>query len=245
MDLSVDFKGKIVLVTGAAQGVGLAVARAFVNNNARVFGVDIDDGISKSADAWGGIGYRADVSDPDEVSSMVDACVDRLGSPDVLVNIAAISTPCEVEFMTLENWRKNVDVNLTSVFLCTKAVLPLMMKKGAGCIISFSSVVAETGGKSSAHYAAAKGGVEAFSRSLAREVGPSGIRVNVVAPGMVDTRMLALMSDAQKSALAGRNPIMRIGLPEDMVGPVLFLASEAASYVTGHTLSVNGGMAMS
>ena len=245
MDVQFDFNGQVVLVTGAAGGIGSRVAAGFAQRRARVLAVDLAPAIETLAAEYGATGLIADVSLADQVSRMMDHCLEHLGPPDVLVNLAAISTPCLVEKMDLANWQRNLDVNLTSVYLCTTAALPHMMERTKGVIISFSSVVAEMGGKSSAHYAAAKAGVEAFSRSLAREVGPLGIRVNVVAPGMVDTPMLDLMSPEQKQALASRLPLPRLGRPEDLVGPVLFLASDAAAYITGHTLDVNGGLVMS
>jgi 3-oxoacyl-[acyl-carrier protein] reductase len=243
--MNFDFTGKNVLVTGAAGGIGREVADAFVQNGANVLAADLDKSIQAMAADYGATGMQADVSDPAQVEHMAQTCIERFGPLDVLVNIAAISTPCLVKDMGLENWRSNLDVNLTSVFLCSTAVLPIMIERGKGVIISFSSVLAETGGRSSAHYSAAKCGVEAFSRSLARKVGPMGVRVNVIAPGLVDTPMLDLMNPDQKKALAARLPIPRLGHPADLVGPVLFLASDLAAYITGHTLSVNGGMAMS
>ena len=242
--LTVDLTGRVALVTGAAMGIGRSVALGLARCGARVFGADVDESIRAAAGEWSGPGFVADVGNPEAVTDMVDACVGQLGPPDILVNVAAVSTPCLVRDMPLENWQRNLDVNLTSVFLCTRAVLPLMLERRRGSIVSFSSVIAHTGGKSSAHYAAAKAGIEGFSRSLAREVGSMGIRVNVVAPGMVETRMLGLMDERQKESLAKRNPIPRIGTPEELVGAVLFLSSDAASYITGQTLHVNGGMSV-
>ena len=137
-----------------------------------------------------------------------------------------------------------MDVNLTSVFLCTQAVLPHMIQHKRGCIVNFSSVIARTGGEMSSHYAAAKAGIEGFSRSLAREVGPYGIRVNVISPGMIDTDMLALMPRAQREKLVGSLPLKRIGYPSDLVGLALLLVSNAGSYITGQTIHVNGGLLM-
>jgi 3-oxoacyl-[acyl-carrier protein] reductase len=144
--------------------------------------------------------------------------------------------------MDLAGWQKVIDVNLTSVFICTKAVLPHMIKQRRGSIINFSSVVAHTGGETSAHYTAAKAGIEGFSRTLALELGPYGIRVNVIAPGMIDTRMLALMPEEQKQKIVRKLPLRRVGRPEDLVGVTLLLASDAGSYITGQTLHINGGL---
>jgi 3-oxoacyl-[acyl-carrier protein] reductase len=247
MDITVDLEGKTALVTGAARGIGQKVAEGIAKAGACVFAVDILESIRSAPDGlekrWEG--FRADVSDYASVREMVNRCAQRFGPPDILINVAAISTPCAIQDMTLENWKQNLDINLSSVFLCSHAVLPPMMEKRDGCIISFSSVIAETGGNVNAHYAAAKGGIEAFSRSLAREVGAYGIRVNVIAPGMVDTKMLELMGSEQREKLVRRIPLQRIGHPEDMVGPVLLLISRAGSYITGQIIRVNGGLSMS
>jgi len=244
MNLIDDLQGKVVLVTGAARGIGFKVAEGFAGCGAWVTASDIDPSINEKASQYGGFGVCADVSDADQVKKMVDSCLEKFGPPDVLVNVAAISTPCPVREMSLNHWQHTLKVNLTSVFLCAAAVLPHMLEKKKGAIISFSSSNAAMGGKTTAHYAAAKGGIEAFSRSLAMEVGPKGIRVNVVAPGMVDTDMLALMPQAQKAALSSRLPLPRLGIPMDIVKPVLFLASDAAAYITGQTLHINGGLYM-
>jgi 3-oxoacyl-[acyl-carrier protein] reductase len=244
MDLLADLKGKVVLITGAAGGIGFKVAESFASCGAMVLASDIDKSIEEKTAQYGGFGVNVDVSVPAHVDSMVNTCLSQFGPPDVLVNIAAISTPCLVKDMTLDHWQRTIDVNLTAVFLCTTAVLPHMLKKKKGAIVNFSSDNASMGGKTTAHYSAAKGGIEAFSRSLAREVGPEGVRVNVISPGMVETAMLDLMSPGQKNSLVARLPIGRLGIPLDMVGGVLFLASDAASFITGQTLHVNGGMYM-
>ncbi|MBN2283707.1 MAG: 3-oxoacyl-ACP reductase FabG [Deltaproteobacteria bacterium] len=244
--MSDELDGKTVLVTGAAGGIGSAVAEGLCEAGARVFAVDLHTrkvGVpSLREECWKE--YQADVSDAGSVQAMIEACEKRFGPPEVLVNVAAISRPCQVQDMRLDLWRQVITMNLTSVFLCSRAVLPAMTEAGGGSIINFSSVLADIGGKGSAHYAAAKAGVEAFSKSLAREVSALGIRVNVISPGMVDTPMLALMSEQQKKALAGRIPLGRIGRPEDFVKPVILLASDGASYMTGQVIRVDGGMNM-
>jgi 3-oxoacyl-[acyl-carrier protein] reductase len=188
--------------------------------------------------------HVADVSCASSVETIIKKCLNDIGPPDILINIAAISTPCPVGDMTLENWNHNLDVNLTSVFLCSQAVLPHMIEFGKGCIINFSSMIARTGGETSAHYSAAKSGIEGFSRSLAREVGPAGIRINVIAPGMIDTPMLDLMPQTQLQKLIKRIPMRRVGNPHDIVGLTLLLASEAGNYITGQTFHINGGLYM-
>lgn len=241
-----DLKEKVVIVTGSARGIGRAIAESFVLAGAHVLAVDMLASVLRSSsehmENWHG--FQADVSQPAKVAKMVDFCTSKLGTPEILINIAAISSPSPVREMTLENWRMNIDVNLSSVFLCTHAVVPHMIQRNRGAIISFSSVIARTGGEMSAHYAAAKAGIEGFSKSLAREVGPYGIRVNVISPGMIDTEMLRLMPQKQKQKLVERLPLRRIGYPEDLVGLALLLASSAGSYITGQTIHVNGGLFM-
>jgi 3-oxoacyl-[acyl-carrier protein] reductase len=245
MKFRFDFKEKVVLVTGAAGGIGRHVAKSFADSGANVLATDLNPVIEELADEYGGHGIEADLSKPSQAQRVVAACIEHWGPPEVLVNIAASGRLVPITELCLEEWQRNLDVNLTSVYLLTAAVLPHMIARRSGSIISFSSCVAEEGAKYHVHYAAAKAGIEGFSRSLAREVGPLGIRVNVIAPGMVDTPMLDFVSPQEKQRLAGRYPLKRPGLPEEFIGPVLFLASEAASYITGHTLDVNGGRIMS
>jgi NAD(P)-dependent dehydrogenase (short-subunit alcohol dehydrogenase family) len=244
LNLLSDLEGKVILITGAAGGMGSQVAEGFAKCGAFVLATDIDESVVKASSTYGGFGVCADISAEDQVKKVVNICASHFGPPDVLVNVAAISTPCLVQDMSLDRWQRTIDVNMTSVFLCSSAVLPFMLEKRKGSIISFSSINASFGGKTTAHYSAAKGGVEAFSKSLAREVGPAGVRVNLVAPGLVDTKMLSLMDLKQKASLVARLPLPRLGKPQDIVGAVLFLASDAASYITGHTLHINGGLYM-
>jgi 3-oxoacyl-[acyl-carrier protein] reductase len=242
----VDMAGRVAIVTGAAQGIGKAVAEALSQCGAAILAIDQMESITRRTAAtpanW--LGQITDISRFEEIDAAVDLCIEKLGPPDTVINVAAISTPCPVLEMASENWQRNMEVNLHPVYHLARAVLPHMIERKNGCLIHFSSVVASTGGETSAHYAAAKAGVEGFSRSLAREIGPLGIRVNVVAPGMIDTAMLDLMPDSQKEKLVRRIPMKRIGHPADLVGVVLFLASDAAAYITGQTIHVNGGMYM-
>ncbi len=241
-----DLSGECAIVTGAARGIGRAVAAGLAESGAEVLAVDLNENVLEPPDerleSWHG--KTADVSSPGDTAAIVSYCADELGPPGILVNAAAVSSPCSVNDMSFDAWKRILDVNLSSVFLLVKEVLPYMHERGEGSIINFSSMVASTGGKTSAHYSAAKGGVEGFSRSLAAEAGPWGIRVNVVAPGMVDTPMLDLMPESQRGSLVKRIPLQRMGKPEDFAGLCLLLASDAGSYINGQTIHVNGGMFM-
>ncbi len=244
--LIVDLNAKTAIITGAAGGIGQAVADAVFDAGANVFAVDQSEINRQNDPKKEGtyICHVADVSCASSVETIIKKCLNDIGPPDILINIAAISTPSPVRDMTLENWNHNLDVNLTSVFLCSQAVLPYMIELGKGCIINFSSMIARTGGETSAHYSAAKSGIEGFSRSLAREVGPAGIRINVIAPGMIDTPMLDLMPQNQLQKLIKRIPLRRVGNPHDIVGLTLLLASDAGNYITGQTFHINGGLYM-
>jgi len=147
--------------------------------------------------------------------------------------------------MSEDVWENMIQTNLTSVFYCCKEVLPYMVKERKGKIVNFSSVNAQFGAKETAHYCAAKGGVESLSKSLAREIGPYNIQVNVISPGFIDTAMLELMPQSQKDKLIRRIPLGRLGLPADFIGASLFLVSEASDYITGQVINVNGGFFMS
>ena len=247
MDMNVNLSDKVAIVTGAVQGIGKSVAEGIAESGARVLAVDILSPTEDAQEKWEGRWKtcQTDVSDPEAVEAMVLKCVDLFGPPDILVNVAGITKPCPVRKMSLDIWQQMMNVNLTSVFLTTKNVLRYMLEKRSGSIINFSSIYAETGGTGSAHYSAAKAGIEGFSKALAREVGGSGIRVNIIAPGLIETRMLDLMSPEQKSELIKEIPLHRVGYPDDFLGPVFLLASDAGSYITGQTFRINGGMTMS
>jgi len=184
------------------------------------------------------------VTDGAAVEALIDGIVKQHGTLSILVNNAGITRDQLLMRMRDEDWQVIIDTNLSSVYRASKAVLRPMIKARKGRIISIASVVGVTGNPGQANYAAAKAGIIAFSKSLAREIGSRGITVNVVAPGFIDTDMTRALGEEQRKALEGQIALGRLGRPEDIAQAVLFLASPAASYITGETLHVNGGMYM-
>jgi 3-oxoacyl-[acyl-carrier protein] reductase len=243
--------GEIALVTGASRGIGRAIALALGGEGATVIGTAtgavgvtaIDAALSGAGVA--GRGTLLDVADGPAIDAAVADIEGREGPVTILVNNAGITRDSLLLRMKPEDWDAVISTNLGSVFRLSKAVLRGMMKARKGRIINVASVVAMIGNPGQTNYGAAKAGIGGFTRSLAREVASRGITVNVVAPGFVDTDMTRALSDAQRSELAGRIPLGRLGTPQDIAGVVCFLASPAAAWITGETLNVNGGMYMS
>lgn len=240
--------GEIALVTGASRGIGAAIADAMAARGARVIGTATSDGgaqaITERMSEWGGAGRKLDVTDGAAVEALVDSIASEFGPVSILVNNAGITRDQLLLRMKDEDWNAILDTNLSSVFRTSKAVLRGMMKARKGRIISIASVIGLTGNAGQANYAAAKAGIIAFSKSLAKEIGSRGITVNVVAPGFVETDMTRALPEAQKDAMQGQIALGRFGSPGDIAEAVAFLASPAAAYITGETLHVNGGMYM-
>jgi len=238
--------GKVVLVTGAAGGIGRSIAQRFAGQGCKVVVNDVDDERATEvvdaiiADGGTAIAATADVSDSAQVATMFDTLVDAYGHIDVLVNNAGLVSPMLHFFEADEAWwRKIIDVNLTGHFLCSHVGARMMAKAGGGCIINMSSGGATRAHRAFTAYDATKGGIEALTRAMALDLGPYGIRVNALMPGSIDTSGLDL-TDRQ---LRGENvPLGRIGEPIDMTGAALFLASDDASYITGDVIKVDGGM---
>ncbi len=234
----------IALVTGASRGIGRAIAGQLVEHGYRVFGTATSatgaDAISERLGA--GQGLVMDVTESSSVAHCIERIQEQAGVPVVLVNNAGITRDQLLLRQRDEDWQAVIDANLTGVMRVTRAVLKGMLKARFGRLIHISSVVGSTGNPGQTNYAAAKAGLEGFSRSLALEVASRNITSNVVAPGFIATDMTDSLSEQQKESLMANIPANRLGQPEDVAACVAFLAGAEAGYVTGQTLHVNGGM---
>ncbi|MGI8560160.1 MAG: 3-oxoacyl-ACP reductase FabG [Luteimonas sp.] len=241
-------KGEVALVTGASRGIGAAIADELAVLGATVVGTATsDDGaraIGERLHAAGGHGRRLDVTEPNAIEALVDAIAGEFGAVSILVNNAGITRDNLLMRMKDEDWQAILDTNLTSVYRSSKAVIRGMMKARKGRIVNIASVVGVTGNAGQANYAAAKAGIIAFSKSLAKEIGSRGVTVNVVAPGFIATDMTKDLPEPAREALVGQIALGRLGEPADIARAVAFLAGPSASYITGETLHVNGGMYM-
>ncbi len=239
-------EGKKILVTGASRGIGRAIALSLAAAGGEVTGTATRaEGARAIEAAFAAAGYRGrgcvlDVTVPDSVAALVELLGENM--PDVLVNNAGITRDNLLLRMKPEEWSAVIETNLSGVFRLTRAVLRPMIKRRWGRIVNIGSVVAAGGNPGQANYCAAKAGLEGFTRALAREVATRGITVNVVAPGFIETDMTRSLPVAQRETLVTQIPVGRLGTPEDVAQAVLYLASSGASYVTGQTLHVNGGM---
>lgn len=243
-------ENEIALVTGASRGIGAAIADTLGNSGATVVGTATSEaGAAAISDRFAaagikGVGMVLNVADPDSVASVIKQIGSDFSAPTILVNNAGITRDNLMLRMKDEEWADIIETNLTSIFRVSKACLRGMMKAQKGRIISVGSVVGSTGNPGQANYAAAKAGMVGFTKSLAREIGSRNITVNTVAPGFIETDMTNELPDEQRKALLSGIPLGRLGSPDEIAKAVLFLASGDASYITGETLHVNGGMYM-
>ncbi len=241
-------QGEIALVTGASRGIGAAIADMLAAQGATVIGTATSDSgaaaIGERLAPLGGHGRKLDVVDSAAVDALIDGIAKEFGAVSILVNNAGITRDNLLMRMKDEEWQSIIDTNLSSVYRTSKAVMRGMMKARKGRIINIASVIGVTGNAGQTNYAAAKAGIIAFSKSLAKEIGSRGITVNVVAPGFIDTDMTRAMPEAAREGLLGQIALGRLGEATDIAHAVAFLAGPAAAYVTGETLHVNGGMYM-
>jgi 3-oxoacyl-[acyl-carrier protein] reductase len=247
MDCGLD--GRVALVTGAASGIGLASARALAREGCRLVAADLDPAPAQAMLAGAAAEGRlhlleVDVADPQAARGAVAATVERFGRLDVLLTAAGVYETNALEQLSDAEWERVVTINLRGTFACARAAIPAMAANRWGRVITVASMAAQTGGMAAgAAYVASKAGVMGLTRSLAHAAGPHGVTVNCVAPGVIDTPMTKRLA-AGWADVAARTPLRRIGTVEDVSGVVLMLASEAAGFVTGTHVNVNGGMVM-
>ena len=245
-----DLKGKIAIVTGAAQGIGKVIALGLAKCGADIAVSDInEDSLNaavKEIEALGrnSITVKMDVSSLKDCEDMVKKTIDSFGKVDILINNAGITRDTVLLRMKEEQWDQVIQVNLKGTFNCTKAVIRSMFKQKSGKIINISSVTGAMGNAGQANYSASKAAVMGFTKSIAREYAHCGITVNAVAPGFIKTAMTDAIPEKDRDAMISIIPAKRLGLPEDVADTVCFLASDMANYITGQVIHINGGMYM-
>lgn len=239
---------RVAVVTGAGRGLGAAMVRRLAAEGAGTVVVDIDgeaaQGVAEALVAQGSdtLAVACDVTDRSQVAALMQRVQGHFGRLDILVNNAGITRDATFLKMDDEQWRSVLDINLTSMFLCTQEAVPRMLEQGGGRIVCISSIAGNEGNFGQANYAASKAGVIGLVKSLSKELAPKGVLINAVAPGFIDTEMTAQIPDKVKGKLLARIPQGRSGCPEEVASVVAFLASDDASYINGQTLNVNGGM---
>ena len=245
-----ELSGKVALITGGAQGIGRIISEELAGQGARVFLGDINfDGAEQTAEEIKGRGGEAsavqiDVSNAANVQSVFDSIVKKYKPVDIVVNNAGITRDGLLVRMKEVDWDLVLNINLKGSFLCSQQASKQMMKQKSGVIINIASIVGVMGNFGQANYSASKAGLIGFTKTLAREVAPRGIRANAVAPGFIDTEMTQVLEKSVREKLIEQIPLARLGQPEDVARCVSFLVSENASYITGQVINVNGGMLM-
>lgn len=247
--VSFDLHGRNALVTGAARGIGYAIALGLGQRGAAIAVCDIDRMAAQeaadrlAAEGIRAVGVQADVSNEDEVTAMVNEASRTLGDLHILVNNAGICSTAPLLEVSSQEWRRVMAIDLDSVFFCSRAVLPGMMDRRSGRIINIASVAGKRGGGllGNSCYAAAKGGVIALTKGLAREAGPFGITANAISPGLTDTDMTSILAPDARARVLAEMPLGRAGTPRDIAAAVCFLASDAGGFVTGEIMDVDGG----
>ena len=243
-----NLDGEIALVTGASRGIGRAAAARLAENGAIVIGTATTEpgaaGITEHLKDFGGSGVVLDVTSDDSVSTLFGQLKEASCTPEIVVNNAGITRDNLLVRMGSDEWDDVIDTNLSALFRVSRACARAMMKARKGRIINITSVVGATGNAGQANYAAAKAGIMGFTRALARELGPRGITVNAIAPGFIDTDMTRALGDEARDQLLAQIPLKRLGEPDEIADAIVFLAGPMASYITGTTLHVNGGMYM-
>ena len=245
-------RNKAAIITGSGRGIGRAIALRFAEHGAHCVIADINfENACSVAEEINQTGARAfaiktDVTSENDIESMVKSCVDLYGTVDILVNNAGIVSSLTLLETSTDEFRRQIRVNLESVFLCTKTVFPIMMNQHSGKIVNIASIAGKRGGGilGRSAYSAAKGGVIAFTKAVAREGGPYGINVNAVTPGMIATEMTEKLDDEQKKLIIQSMPLGRIGEPDDIAKAVVFLSSDFAGFITGEIMDVDGGFMM-
>lgn len=244
-------KGKTCIVTGGSKGIGRAIVALFAREGAKVFyfsRTEAEDGAALATEAAAGGGavkwMACDVADEAAVNAAVEAVVAEAGAVDALVNNAGVTRDGLVFRMSLEDWETVLRTNLTSAFLVSRAVARHMIKRRSGSIVNVSSVVGIMGNGGQTNYAASKAGLIGFTKSMAREVGSRGVRVNALAPGFIETAMTEKIPAEAKEKMKAGIPLGRTGTPEDVAAAALFLCSDSSTYITGEVLKVDGGMGM-
>ena len=234
---------KKVIVTGGSRGIGRACVELFSENGCAVAFIycSNDDAADECSESTGAYAIKADLSDPDEVEWAYNKAVEYLGGVDVLVNNAGISESGLITDMTDDTWMKVINTNLSSAFYMSRAVTHDLVRQQSGSIVNIGSVWGRCGASCEAAYSASKAGLRGLTLSLAKELGPSGIRVNCVEPGVIDTDMNACYDDDDMAELCEQTPLYRIGDPSEVAEVVYFLASEKASFITGQLIGVDGG----